>query len=78
MEKILIRDGKIRMRDPGWKYSDPGSGMGNFGSVTGINIPDPQHWFSDGKFGIRGQDKHPGSATLPVLTLNKRSSSACR
>jgi hypothetical protein len=28
-----IRDGKIRIRDPGWKNSDSGSG---------INIPDPQ------------------------------------
>ncbi len=26
---------KILIRDPGWKISDPGSG---------INIPDPQHW----------------------------------
>ncbi len=25
----------MRIRDPGWKKSDPGSG---------INIPDPQHW----------------------------------
>jgi hypothetical protein len=23
---------------------DPGSGMEKFGPVTGINIPDPQHW----------------------------------
>jgi hypothetical protein len=41
--------------------------------VAGINIPYPQHWFSDGKFRIRGRDKHPGSAALPVFTLNKRS-----
>ncbi len=27
--------------DPGWKNSDPGSGMEKFGS--GISIPDPQH-----------------------------------
>jgi hypothetical protein len=26
----------VRIRDPGWKKSDPGSG---------INIPVPQHWF---------------------------------
>jgi hypothetical protein len=26
---------KIWIRDPGWKTSDPGSG---------INIPDPHHW----------------------------------
>ena len=25
----------MRIRDPGWRQSDPGSG---------INIPDPQHW----------------------------------
>jgi hypothetical protein len=36
MEKNQIRDGKIRIRDPGWK---------KFGS--GINIPDPEHWFLD-------------------------------
>jgi hypothetical protein len=27
----------MRIRDPGWKKSDPGSG---------INIPDPQHWLN--------------------------------
>jgi hypothetical protein len=26
----------VRIRDPGWKKSDPGSG---------INIPDPPYWF---------------------------------
>jgi hypothetical protein len=44
----------MRIRDPGWKHSDPGSGMEKFGSgildgkkvVSGIrdNIPDPQRW----------------------------------
>jgi hypothetical protein len=44
----------MRIRDPGWKISDPGSGMENFGSGirdgkksdpgSGINIPDPQTW----------------------------------
>ncbi len=28
--------GVLSTLDPGWKKSDPGSG---------INIPDPQHWF---------------------------------
>jgi len=33
---MRIWDGnRVRIRDPGWKKSDPGSG---------INIPDPQHW----------------------------------
>jgi hypothetical protein len=32
--------------DPGSEIPDPGSGMGkNQDPVSGINIPDPQHWF---------------------------------
>jgi hypothetical protein len=33
----------MRIRDPGWKKSDPGSRMGKIGS--GINIPDLQHCY---------------------------------
>jgi hypothetical protein len=46
-----IRDGKIRIRDPGWKYSDPGWKKFGFGIRdgkkfgSGINILDPQHCF---------------------------------
>jgi hypothetical protein len=37
----------MRIRDPRWKSSDPGSGMRDGKKSdpgSGINIPDPQHW----------------------------------
>jgi hypothetical protein len=37
----------MQIRDPGWKNSDPGSGMEKSrirDQGSGINIPDPQHW----------------------------------
>jgi hypothetical protein len=40
----------MRIRDPGWKNSDPGPGMGKVGSGIWDNIPDPQHWWAVDSF----------------------------
>ncbi len=51
---MRIRDGKIRVRDPGWKKFRPRIRDGkNSDSGSGINIADPQHCISDDFFYIR-------------------------
>jgi hypothetical protein len=48
----------MRIRDPGWRQF--GSGMEKVGS--GINIPDPQHWFRNKFLGLNTLffDAYPG------------------
>ncbi len=42
--------------DPGSGIRDPGSGMGkNEDPGSGINIPDPQHWYTCTVYGTRMQ-----------------------
>jgi hypothetical protein len=43
------------IRDPGSEIRDPGSEMGkNQDPGSGINVPDPQHWFSREATATRG------------------------
>jgi hypothetical protein len=46
IKKIVKKLLKVWSWDPGSRIRDPGSGMGkNQDPGSGINIPDPQHWF---------------------------------
>ncbi len=56
---------KIRIRDPGWKKLDPGSG---------INIPDPQHWvlpYNRFTFGLYRYDTRSDSFRLFCIQLKE-------
>ncbi len=62
---VLVKIHKLFDADPGWKNSDPGSGMEKFGS--GIRDGNSRIW-----------DKHPGSATLVLCSLENRGRTSYR